>query len=279
VCFQLNRQGVGKSPAALQNLGMVKRITPIRNISFCLLAACGALCQSKSPSADLVGGDGSTSPEVQREDMHTWRSLPDAPPVQPPIQAAKFQTFVNKARSPLTLNAVGINMGVMRKTEPGRVTPRSQPSFTTLYKLMPMQKESGAFLGKYLYPPLLKQNLRYRPSTSGSFMGRASYAASRIFITRDDSGKRRLNTSYFLGALSSVAIHNASRPYWTRSASAPFNDFGSTMGSDAGMNVFHEFGPSIRQMVKGHTPRFVFKIEQRITHDQNPRGVVSGLTR
>jgi hypothetical protein len=211
--------------------------------------------------------------------MHTWRSLPDAPPVQPPIQAAKFQTFVDKARSPLTLNAVGINMGVMRKTEPGRVTPRSQPSFTTLYKLMPMQKESGAFLGKYLYPPLLKQNLRYRPSTSGSFMGRASYAASRIFITRDDSGKRRLNTSYFLGALSSVAIHNASRPYWTRSASAPFNDFGSTMGSDAGMNVFHEFGPSIRQMVKGHTPRFVFKIEQRITHDQNPRGVVSGLTR
>ncbi|MGA2858639.1 MAG: hypothetical protein ABSE40_17355 [Candidatus Sulfotelmatobacter sp.] len=262
---------------------MVKRITPIWIISFCLLAACGALCQSKSPSADSVGGNGSNSSEVQRQDMHTWRSLPDAPPVQPPIQAAKFQTFVDKAHSRLTLNAVGINMGVMSKTEPGRVTPRSQPSFTALFKLVPMQKESGAFLGKYLYSPLLKQNLRYRPSTSGSVMGRASYAASRIFITRDDSGKRRLNTSYFLGALSgalsSVAIHNASRPYWTRSASAPFNDFGSTIGSDAGMNVFHEFGPGIRQMIKGHTPRFVFKIEQRITHDQNPREVVSSPAR
>src|SRR5208337_690096 len=134
-------------------------------------------------------------------------------------------------------------------------------------------KESSNFVVKYLCPPLLKQNLRYRPSTSGSFMGRASYTASRIFITRDDSGKRRLNTSYFLGALSSVAIHNASRPYWTRSASAPFNDFGSTIGSDAGMNVFHEFGHGIRQMVKGHLPKFVFRIQERITHDQNPRGV------
>jgi hypothetical protein len=122
---------------------------------------------------------------------------------------------------------------------------------------------------------LLKQNLRYHPSTSRSFMGRATYAASRIFITRDDSGKRRLNTSYFLGVLSSVAMHTAYRPYWARSTAAPFNDFGSTIGNDAGINLFHEFAPGIRQMVKGHTPNFVSRIEDRITHDQTPREVVS----
>jgi len=110
-------------------------------------------------------------------------------------------------------------------------------------------------------------------------MGRATYAASHIFVTRDDSGKKRLNTSYFLGVLSSVAIHSADRPYWARSPSAPFNDFGSTIGNDAGINLLHEFGPGIRQMVKGHTPRFVFKIEQRITHDQNLKEVVSSPAR
>jgi hypothetical protein len=43
------------------------------------------------------------------------------------------------------------------------------------------------------------------------------------------------------------------------------------MGSDAGMNVFHEFGPGIRQMLQGHTPKFVSRIEARITHDHTPR--------
>ena len=106
-------------------------------------------------------------------------------------------------------------------------------------------------------------------------MGRATYAASRIFITRDDSGKGRLNTSYFLGALTSVAVQTAYRPYWARSSSATFNNFGSTIGSDAGINLFHEFGPGIRQIVKGHAPKFVSRIEERITHDQNPREIVS----
>ena len=104
-------------------------------------------------------------------------------------------------------------------------------------------------------------------------MGRASDAASRIFITRDDSGKGRLNTSYFLGVLTSVAIHTAYRPYWTRSGSETFNNFGSTIGSDAGLNLFHEFQPGIMLMVKGHTPKFVSRFGAAITNAP-PRDVV-----
>ena len=257
---------------------MVKRIAPIRVISFFLLAACGALCQSEHPSDDLLRGlqfDGSNSPEVQHQEMRTWRSLPNAPSVQPPTQAEKFRTFVGEARSPLTLGAVGVNAGVMRETELGRLTPGRQPSLTALYKGVLIQKESSAFFGKYLYPSLLKQDPRYYPSSSGSFLGRATYAASRILITRNDSGKRTLNASYFLGLLTSVAIATAYRPYWRRSTSATFKTFGATIGSDAGINLFHEFGPDIRQMVKSHEPKFVSRIEELITNDQAPIEVVS----
>ena len=256
----------------------MKRITPIRVISFFLLAACGALCQSGRPSVDLLQGlqfEDSNSPEVQRQEMRTWRSLPDAPSVQPATQAQKFHTFVDEALSPLTLGAVGINAGVMHETELVPVTPGPQPSLTALYKVVFIQKESSAFFGKYLYPSLLKQDPRYYPSTSDSFLGRATYAASRILITRNDSGKRTLNTSYFLGLLTSVAIATAYRPYWARSSSAMFKTFGSTIGSDAGINLLHEFGPGIRRMVKGHAPKFVSRIEERITNDQTPREVVS----
>jgi hypothetical protein len=257
---------------------MVKRISPIRVISFLLLAACGALCQSEHPSADLLPRlqfDGSNSPEVQSQEMLTWRSLPDAPSVQPPTQAEKFHTFVNEARSPLALGAIAVNAGIMRETELGHVTPGVQPSLTALYEVALIQKESSAFFGKYLYPSLLKQDPRYYPSTSGSFLGRATYAASRILITRSDSGDRTLNASYFLGALTSVAIATAYRPDWARSPSATFKTFGSTIGSDVGINLLHEFGPGIRQMVKGHTPKLVSRIEERITNNQTPREVVS----
>ena len=125
-----------------------------------------------------------------------------------------------------------------------------------------IQKESSAFFGRYLYPSLLKQDPRYYPSTNASFLGRATYAVSRILITRRDSGERTPNTSYFLGVLTSVAIATAYRPYWGRSASSTFKTFGSTIGGDAGINLFHEFRPEIRQMVKGHTPKFVSKIKR-----------------
>jgi len=114
-----------------------------------------------------------------------------------------------------------------------------------------MQKEHSSFIVKYLCPPLVKRTLLYHPSTSTTFMGRATYAASRMFVGRNDSGKNRPNTSYFIGVLSLAAAQTAHRPYWARSSSAPFNDFGSTIGNDAGMNLFREFGPGIRQNLQG----------------------------
>ena len=97
-------------------------------------------------------------------------------------------------------------------------------------------------------------------------MGRATSAASRTLITRDDSGKARLNTSYLLRTLTSVAKDAASTPYWRRSSAEPFGDFGSTVGNDAGMNLWHEFGPGIQHLMKSHTPKFVSRIEERVGH-------------
>jgi hypothetical protein len=254
----------------------VKRIRPIRVMSFLLLATYGALCQSQRSSADLgLEYDAPDSHEVHRQELRTWKSLPDAPSAQPPTQAEKFRTFVDEARSPLTFGAAGVNAGIMRETELGRLSSGRQASLLRLYKGVLIQKESGAFFSKYLYPVLLKQDPRYYPSNSGSFLGRVTYAASRIVITRNDSGKRTLNTSYFLGVLTSVAISTAYRPYWTRSTSATFNTFGSTIGSDAGINLLHEFGPGIRHIVKRRAPKFVSRIEERITNDQTLSDVIT----
>jgi len=260
---------------------MVGQIAVIRVISFLLLVACGALCQNEPPSADFLQElqfDGSKSPEVQRQELRTWRSLPDAPSVQHPTQAEKFHVFIEEARSPLAFGAAAVNAGLMREDVENR-GPGTQPGFTALYRAAVLQKESSVFFGKYLYPLLLKQDPRYHPSNSESILGRTAYAASRVLITRNDSGKRTLNSSYLLGVLTSAAVATAYRPYRPRSPSSTFKDLGSTIGGDAGINVFHEFWPGIRQMLKRHQPKFVARIEERITNDHSSKEVVSAQAR
>jgi hypothetical protein len=233
---------------------MTKRTAPIRVVSLILLAASGALCQN-GPSADWLQGlefDGSNSSAVQHQDFGASRSLPDAPSaVQPASRGERL--------------GVSVGPSILRETASGQVTSRPRPNLTAYDQPAFTRGQSSDSVRKNLHPPLFRQSMRYLPSTSTSLMGRASYAASRILFTREG----RPNTSYFLGVLASAA---SARPlnftYWARSPSATFNDFGSTIGGDAGINLLHEFAPGIRQMVKGLTPNFVSRIEGRISHDQ-----------
>lgn len=117
---------------------------------------------------------------------------------------------------------------------------------------------------KYLYPSSTKQGPDRPSEWEGGLMARATHAASRMIVTRDDSGKVSLNTQYLLRTLAYVAKDTASTPYWRRSPGEPASDFGATVGDDAGMNVLHEFAPGIQQLMKSHAPRFVAKLAQRV---------------
>jgi hypothetical protein len=129
----------------------VTQLVTIRVVTFVLLAACGALCQ-QPPAADLLQQlqSDSNAPDLQRQEILTSSSLPDAPSsVQPPTQAERFPTVVTVVRSPLTLDAPGvtvINAGVMRETGPGHVTPGLRPSFIPRYETAFTQEDSSTFL-------------------------------------------------------------------------------------------------------------------------------------
>ncbi len=127
------------------------------------------------------------------------------------------------------------------------------------------QKSSKTIFTKYLYASSKSRQAGYRPLASGSTLGRATFAASRSLVARDGSGKSRLNTTYLLRALTSVAADTASRPYWRRSRAEPLSDFGSTVGNDAGMNLLHEFEPNLQQLMKSHAPKIVARIAEQIS--------------
>ena len=143
-CFQPNRRGARKSLAPLRGGPMVMRIAPIRVICFCLLAACGALCQKSADLIQELRFDGSNSTKGQGEGIPTSRSLPDAPSVRPPTPAEEFRTFFAEARSPLTLTAVGDNARVIRETDLDHVKAARRLSYTDRYKASSIEGRSGA---------------------------------------------------------------------------------------------------------------------------------------
>jgi hypothetical protein len=178
-------------------------------------------------------------------------SLPDAPSSETADKTEILRAFEDAVRAPATVPTSDLHDAPI--------------AFTNVYlKERSAPKEPTNIFEKYLSPAAVKQSRTYHPSTGGSFMSRATYAASSIVITRDETGRKKLNTSYLLAVLSSAAAHSANCPYCKRSVSQPFGDFGSTVGNDAGVNLFHEFEPGIRGLVKNHEPRFIYKIEDRI---------------
>ena len=271
---------------------MVKRITLFRIICFCLLAACAASSQSEPALGERLRGLQYRSSDRQRQERGAWRSspaapLPDAPSalIRPLVSGAGPARFLTQtggfrgAGSEPGLpsgmgaeNSRGPEHGVFGQTRAESIAPIFPPTaglFYTAPDQASTKKDSPFFLDKYLYPPSIPKGSRYQASANDGLLGRATDAASRIFWTRDLSGTRRLNTSYFLRVVTSIAADTASRPYWRRSASAPFSDFGSTIGNDAGMNLFHEFGPDLGQAMTTHMPKFIARIEQRILQDVN----------
>lgn len=208
------------------------RVGAIRIGLFLALTACVALCQ-------------------QPKERAFSNSLPNAPlPQAHTAVGAVAVTFTgtNSAAQSDALQSRG-----MWKTD--------DPSLRldSAYEYEEQPKDSDQFRRELV--SLLQHRATYQPSSENGLMARAVSAALGTFFRRDASGQTRLKTSYVLGVLTSAVIHTAYRPYWNRPVSAPFSDFGSTVGNDAGMNLLHEFRPSLEQLMKSHTPKFVSRIE------------------
>lgn len=104
----------------------------------------------------------------------------------------------------------------------------------------------GNFLSEGVMPVLLREDPRYFRRGEGDFWGRLGYAATRIFVTRTDSGGNRLNCSELLG--NSIAV-GASNAYYsdTRTAAENIQKLGVQLATDSLSNVLKEFWPDVKR--------------------------------
>jgi hypothetical protein len=111
------------------------------------------------------------------------------------------------------------------------------------------------FMTGAILPSLLKEDPRFYQSSSGGFLHRTGYAASRIFVTRTDSGKERFNFSEIVGSAIAAGIStNTYHPSGDHTLPNTMSVWGTQVGYDTFTLVVKEFWPDIRKKIS-HKPR------------------------
>jgi hypothetical protein len=104
----------------------------------------------------------------------------------------------------------------------------------------------GNMMTEAILPSLFREDPRYFRLGEGSAWHRAGYAATRILVTRTDSGSRRFNTSEVLGNGITAAIGNAYYPD-NRTFFDTTQRLYTQLATDSFSNVMKEFWPDIKR--------------------------------
>ena len=111
------------------------------------------------------------------------------------------------------------------------------------------------FMVAAVLPSVLRQDPRYFRSGSGTFVRRAGYAVSRIFVTRSDSGHTQFNFSEILGSGIAAGISTYTyHPSADRNLPNAASVWGTQVGLDTFTLVVKEFWPDIHRKLH-HGPR------------------------
>ena len=104
----------------------------------------------------------------------------------------------------------------------------------------------GNYLTEGIFPVLLHEDPRYFRRGHGLKWGRTWYAASRIFVTKNDSGRTMFNFSEFLGNATAAGIGNAYYP-GERTLLDNVQRFWTQLATDSISQILKEFWPDIKR--------------------------------
>lgn len=103
----------------------------------------------------------------------------------------------------------------------------------------------GNMMTEGFFPIMLHEDPRYFRRGYGTVWSRTWYAATRVFVTKTDSGGSRFNFSEILGNATGTAISNAYTPD-QRDVGDNIETWWTQIGIDSASQVLKEFWPDIK---------------------------------
>jgi hypothetical protein len=179
----------------------------------------------------------------------SFLTVEDASHVPPLTTGGKFKLAARGAFAPYKYPHAAARAGISqaRDTEPGY--GQGFRGYAKRYGSAFADSAIGGFMTKAAFPSLLRQDPRYYRMARGSFSRRAVYAASRILVTRMDSGKQQFNFSEFLGRAVAAGIANTYHPA-PRTLGDNISIWWTSVAWDAAACELKEFWPDIRRKLR-----------------------------
>jgi hypothetical protein len=176
----------------------------------------------------------------------------------------KFNIFMTTARSPYTFLSAGFQATLDQAQGQWPHYGGGMQGWGKRFGATLADTESRRFIQTFALSTILHEDPRYFPSHKRTLILRAWYAATRVVITRNDSGDNTFNSSEFLGALFTSSLQNSYYPRHDRNVGETMNRFSGALSSDAVGNLLREFTPDMKRLFRKHAPKKILRIEEKL---------------
>lgn len=181
--------------------------------------------------------------------MPNFLTVQNEAQVKPLTWKGKFAITADGAFDPYEFAIAGILAGIRQAENAYPGFGQGAVGYAKRYGTALADQVDGNMMVGAVFPSILRTDPRYFQMGKGPFFRRFTYAISRIFITRKDSGGSTFNFSEPVGNGVAIGISNLYYPAADRSTSSNLTGWGVQMGIDAFGNELKEFWPDIHRRI------------------------------
>ncbi len=171
--------------------------------------------------------------------------------VAPLTNAEKFKITARALVSPATVLRYAAQAGISQAEDHEAYYGLGSAGYGRRVVLRFADGTVEGFFTHAVFPSLRHEDPRYFQAGEGSFLHRAGYAFSRIFVTRTDAGDTQVNVSELAGSATAAGISTfAYHPRGERTLGNALNVWGDHVAFDALWNGMIEFWPDIWRKIR-----------------------------
>ena len=224
--------------------------------AYVLMLSATCVAQTASTPPDKSGTQVAPATEEKKKEngkmfgiMPNYGTVNNPADAEPLTAGDKFKLAL-RYFSPYTVVFVGMRAGIDQALDEKHAYGQGAEGYGKRYGADFGDGLTNSFFVTGFFPSLLHQDPRYFRRGEGSGFSRITYAATRVLITRQDSGRRAFNFSELLGNAASAGISTTYYPEGERSGGDFAVRAGVQFGFDAGFNIVKEFYPDIARKFK-----------------------------
>ena len=171
--------------------------------------------------------------------------------VAPLTASQKFKQVQKNFLSPFVFVGIGVEAAIDQAADVHQGYGAGAKGYAKRYGADVGDTATAQFFGIGVYPTILHTDPRYYRMGNGGVIRRGWYAATRVFVTRTDSGRHIFNTPEMLATATSSGISRAYYPSDERNAGDFAYSMGARIAFDGVYNLVKEFWPDVRHRVFG----------------------------